>query len=208
MGKPTGYTIMLMRTGSTDWDSSGRLIGRTDLPMDAEGESKFSQAVQELGPQFQPSMILTSSEESCVKGAMMLNFGRSGKIRQLDGLVNVGLGLWEGELANQLEDRCKSAYREWIDAPMRITPPQGEMLTDAQDRLVGTIVKGLKKIKGEHPVVGIVLRPLAWAVVRAWLLDLNLDQVWEMIEEPIRVEPIELDRDRTESITKQIRASA
>ncbi|MBL4591353.1 MAG: histidine phosphatase family protein, partial [Phycisphaerales bacterium] len=180
MGKPTGYTIVLVRTGPTDWEASGRLNGRTDLPMNAEGESAFHQAVHAFfgspsAPEF--STILISPEEPTQKGAAILNFGRSAKVRELEGLVNVGLGLWEGELANQLEDRCKTAYREWIESPMRITPPQGESLIDAQERLVEAVIKGLKKAKGDHPTIAVVLRPMAWALVRAWMLEIEPGKV-------------------------------
>ncbi len=211
MGKPTGYTIVLVRTGQTDWDASGRLIGVTDLPMNAEGESEFHHAVQTFrqsddSPEI--SVILTAAEDAAQKGAAILNFGKSAKIRTIDGLVNVGLGLWEGVLASDLEDRCKTAYREWTESPTRITPPEGESLLDAQDRLIGSLFKAIRKAKGDHPVVAVVLRPLAWGLVRAWMLDEDPGDVWQAIERPIEVESIELDGARVESFAKRVRASA
>jgi len=211
MGKPTGYTLVLLRTGQTDWDESGRLIGGADLPMNAHGETQFRDAIKAFldsadSPKI--SSILTSSEDAALKAAAILNHGQDAKIREYDGLRNVGLGLWEGVLAADLEERCKTTYREWMDSPMRITPPEGETMSEAQERLVSAMIKGLSKIKGDHPVVGLVLRPLAWALLRGWLLDAESIHVWESLDEPIEAEVIELTGDRIAAYTHRVRASA
>ncbi|MCA9303159.1 MAG: histidine phosphatase family protein [Phycisphaerales bacterium] len=211
MGKPTGYTIVLVRTGPTDWDESGRLIGGTDLPMSTQGEQQFRDAIRasvDSAESPKISSILTSSEEAALKASAILNHGHDAKIRELDGLCNVGLGLWEGVLATELEERCKTAYREWADSPMRITPPEGETMTEAQDRLVSSLIKGLSKSKGDHPVVAVVLRPLAWALLRGWMMGSDTIDVWESLEAPITVETIELSSERIGSFSQRIRASA
>jgi len=211
MGKPTGYTITLVRTGQTDWDESGRLIGGTDLPMNEQGEALFREAVGSFvdspdSPKI--SAVLTSTEDAAKKAAAILNHGQDARVKEFEGFDNVGLGLWEGVLATELEDRCKTAYREWAESPMRITPPEGEVMTEAQRRLVSTLTKALAKTKGDHPTVAIVLRPLAWALLRAWITGSDSIDVWESLKTPIDVEIFELTADRLAMYAQSVRASA
>lgn len=211
MAKSSGYTIVLVRTGPTDWDESGRLIGTTDLPMSEHGETLFRDAIKrytDLPETPKISTILTSPEEASTKAAAILNHGHSAKIKEYEGFANVGLGLWEGVLATELEERNKTTYREWADSPMRISPPDGETMSVAQDRLVSTLIKALSKVKGEHPTVALILRPLSWALLRRWIENSDTIDVWESIESPIEVETIELSSEQLASYSRRVRASA
>jgi probable phosphoglycerate mutase len=211
MAKTSGYSIVLVRTGPTDWDESGRLIGTTDLPMSEHGESLFRDAIKrfsEMPKSTEFSTILTSPEDAPNKAAAILNHGHHAKIKEYEGFANVGLGLWEGVLATELEERNKTTYREWADSPMRISPPDGETMSAAQDRLVSTLTKALSKVKGEHPTVALILRPLSWALLRRWIMNSDTIDVWESIESPIEVETLELSSEQLASHTRRVRASA
>jgi len=208
MGKSTGYTVHLLRVGETVWDADARIIGQTDLPMTESGSDDVVQAVRDFHPEQLLSLALTSQEDSAQRATRLLVSSPEIKIKSVEALANVGLGLWEGVLLTDLEDRCPSAYSQWKDAPERITPPEGESFFDAQERLVTSVMKAMSKAKGPHPTIAIVLRPLAWAIVRCWLREQKICDLWEQLALPIEVETFEVLKSRLESYQRRTKVSA
>lgn len=208
MSKPIGYTITLVRSGGTSWDEEDRLIGQTDLPMTDLGSDEVARAIHacEFGHPFQ--MILVSDEEASTRAARMLPQSPDTKIKSNDDLRNVNLGLWEGVLASDLQDRCPSTYAQWKESPERIAPPEGESLADAQERLLSAIEKTLAKCKGARPHVAIVLRPLAWGVVRCWLTGDQVCSLWDQLEATNTIEHFELAKSALTDRKQSSRASA
>jgi broad specificity phosphatase PhoE len=208
MGKPIGYTVHLLKVGETSWDADSRIIGLTDLPMTESGSESVVNAIRNFNPQNPISLVLTSTEESAVWSAKHLVSSQETKLKSIDSLSNIGMGLWEGVLRSDLEERCPSAYHQWQETPERIAPPEGESFYDAQDRLVTSITKAILKTKGENPSIAIVLRPWAWVIVRCWLNDQKICNIWTQLDEPVQVETIELMKSQIDSYQIRTKASA
>ncbi|HCT44205.1 MAG: hypothetical protein CMJ35_01955 [Phycisphaerae bacterium] len=208
MSKPNGYTITLLRAGETSWDQEHRIIGATDLPMTELGTDNVAKAIHEGQFENPFSLVLVSDEEAAAVAAKMLPKGTETKVRAVPELANVGMGLWEGVLERDLEERNPSSYTQWRDHPERITPPEGESLTDAQERLIRSIRKQIIKCKGSRPNIAIVLRPLAWALVRCWLKDEKVCSFWAQLETPVSVEHFELEKSRLDEYKQRTKASA
>jgi broad specificity phosphatase PhoE len=208
MSKPIGYTITLVRTGGTSWDDESRLIGRTDLPMTDQGSDQVARAIHEYEFPGAFSMILVSDEEASQRTARMLPQNGDTKVKTVTELSNVDLGLWEGVLASDLQERSPSTHAQWTEHPERISPPEGESLADAQDRLLTTIEKSLAKCKGTNPNIAIVLRPLAWAVARCWLSGAQVGSIWTQLEQPNTLEHFHVMKSAFEERKQSSRASA
>ncbi len=208
MAKPIGYTLHLLCVGETTWDADSRIIGHTDLPMTETGSNAVADAIRAFKPGHPISLILSSSEESSQWSANLMISSPEIKIRTVENLSNASMGLWEGELESILEERCPTAYNQWKDNPARITPPEGESFYDAQDRLVSTIIKAISKAKGSHPSIAIVLRPWAWAIVRCWLNEQKICDIWSQLEDPLQVETFELMKSQIDSYQSRAKASA
>ena len=208
MAKPIGYTVHLLRVGETTWDADARIIGQTDMPMTQPGQDSVTKAINSFEPIKPISMVLSSNEESSLWSSKLLIHSTDVKVKSLDSLANIGMGLWEGVLTADLEDRCPSAFNQWKDAPERIAPPEGESLFDAQDRLVPAIIKAISKAKGEHPSVAIVLRPWAWAIVRCWLNEQKISNIWSQLDEPVQVESFTVMKSQIDSYQRRAKASA
>lgn len=208
MSKPIGYTVTLLRTGGTSWDDEGRFVGQTDLPMTDQGSDQVARAVHASEFDHPFNVILTSDEEASQSTAKMLPHAPDTKVKAIADLKNIGLGLWEGVLASDLQDRNPSTYSQWKEHPERISPPEGESLSDGLERLLSAIEKSLSKCKGSNPNIAIVLRPLAWAVVRCWLSDERIGSIWEQLDEPITLEHFELAKSELTERKLNSRASA
>jgi len=111
-------------------------------------------------------------------------------------------------LESDLQERNPSTYTQWREHPERITPPEGESLADARDRLIEAMRKPIGKLKGEKPEIVLVLRPLAWAVMRCWLQGQKLCKIWDELQSPITAESFELTKSRLDEYKEHTRASA
>lgn len=208
MSKPTGYTITLLRAGDTSWDEEKRLVGTTDLPMTERGSDAVARAIYESNIDRPIATLLVSDEEAAISAARMLPRDNETKVRQIPELANVGLGLWEGVLWSDLEERNPSCFTQWRDSPERITPPEGESLVDAQERLLRAIEKSLSKVKGTNPHIAIVLRPIAWGTVRSWLLNETMSTIWDQLEQPVQIEQFYTSKAQLESRKQRSKANA
>lgn len=208
MSKPLGYTITLLRAGETSWDQEHRLVGATDLPMTELGTDSVAKAVHEGTFEHPFALILVSDEEAANAAAKMLPRGAETKVKALAELGNVGLGLWEGVLESDLHDRNPSSFNQWRDHPERITPPEGESLFDAQTRLIEAVRKSILKTKGTRPNIAIVLRPMAWALVRCWLRGDSVSSFWEQLGTEVTLEHYELPKSQLHESKQRTKASA
>ncbi len=198
MAKPSTIQIVLLPCGSTDWDEAGRLQGQTDLAMSDRGREAVREgwsraAVGDLG------MVLTAPDEASVDSARLAAQGGGPRPRKVDGLAEVDLGLWEGLLESELLDRYPKAYGAWREDPSSVTPPEGESIEEAAERILPALARAAEKAGRE--AVAVSLRPLARAVVRAWLEDSPPTELRRLLdEEGAAVFRAEIPRARLKSL--------
>ncbi|MFT5424798.1 MAG: broad specificity phosphatase PhoE [Phycisphaerales bacterium] len=175
MSKAKRFNLLLVQTGSTEWDRQNRIVGGVDLPL-AENAATVSTATA-----VKPAIVICGPDECSQTSAQNAAAASGTKVRCLDGLANVGMGLWEGMTLEELEERFPSAYRQWRERPDSISAPQGESLGEAENRLTGQIHQAAMKLKGDNPVMMVVLRPMAYALVRTRLLGRSPAELWDVL---------------------------
>lgn len=197
LAKSSHYTILLMKAGTTSWDDEGRLCGVTDLPTTEDSLNQLKQSVQtsELaGFRSEIDLILCGPSDAAMDCVKQLSGASGAKVKVVDDFAELNLGLWEGVLRSDLEERFPSVYAQWAAQPGNVAPPDGESMQVVQDRVLTALFKVLGKLKSEHPTVGVVLRPYAWAVVKCWLDQRSLSEVWGYLDEPAGLESFSLSR--------------
>ena len=107
------------------------------------------------------ALPLSASEET----ARLFAKPSRARVRPVSDLGNVQLGLWEGLLAEDLEEKCPTLFRQWKDDPASVSAPSGETIGDAEDRIIGALAGAMLRLKPEVEAVGVVLRPEAMAMV-------------------------------------------
>lgn len=210
MPKPSHFTVVLLKASLTEWDEQDRLCGVTDSPASEKSmgeliaKIKTSEGLNHLRGKM--SLILCGPSDVSMECAKVLAEMGDGdqKIKVVDALSEANLGLWEGVLRSNLEDRFPTVYAQWIEQPGTVSPPDGESLDVVQERVLGCLFKSLLKIRGEESVVGLVLRPYAWAVMKCWLDEKPLSEVWGYLEETgASLESFSLDREVVEGYCTQ-----
>lgn len=184
MAKPITVTLVLLSAAPTAWDEAGRLIGQAALPATDAGTDALHQKARSFvtGLPRGLDVVLCGTEDSTHASAALLAEAANVKLRKLDDLANVDLGLWEGSLREELEGRCPSTYKAWRDQPDRIRPPEGEAIGDAAARALRAVRKAAEKIKSEEPVIGVAVRPLLWAALLAALGEEPWASYWTLAD--------------------------
>ncbi|MEN0020067.1 MAG: histidine phosphatase family protein, partial [Planctomycetota bacterium] len=192
MAKPIDLRLLLVTSGRTMWDDSDRIIGSCDLPLCDTGRAAVRQAASDYADAGLDLIICGPSEASRTT-AEAFAATTGGKVKVLDELENVNLGLWEGLSADAAADRFARVWSQWREDPTSVVPPEGEALLDASDRIVSALTKALRKSKAER--IGVVLPPLAMGITRCWLNHRQLSQLWQVIDGEAPVEWTDVSRD-------------
>lgn len=181
--------IVLIRPGATDFDRQGRIQGSLDIPLSSEGASEVEKLCQQLKPLGIEVLYCSACQTARETGeALARELGV--KLKPLDKLKNLDHGLWQGMLIDEVKLKQPKVYRQWQEQPESVCPPQGEMLSQARERLEKALDKLRKKYK--EGVVGLVLpEPLA-SLARANLVRTKVGDLWRALGDHGAWEPIEV----------------
>ncbi len=141
------------------WTRGGRLLGQVEVAPD-DGADEIAAWVSTLGP-LALDTILHSPDELAERTAQRLASELGARTKAVQDFSEVDLGLWAGLTLDEVRTRFATAIRQLDDAPLSVTPPDGEKFSDALTRLSKALRAQIAKRDGG---VGIVLRPMALAL--------------------------------------------
>lgn len=182
MAKTTEIRVLLMRTGETEWEIAGRIAGSSDVPLSDAGRSAVKDTVDSLRAEdTHLAVVFCAPDEASQATADALAAATGAKVKTIDDLGEMNLGLWEGRLAKELEEKCPTAYRQWVENPAVIRAPEGESVDEAQDRIVSAVARALDRVRPGDGAVGVVLRPVAMGLVGCALSGAPTSDLWSMM---------------------------
>lgn len=184
--------MLLVLTGSTDWDERCRLQGAADLPLCPDGKARVDLDLRALEP-CRIAQVRCAPDEASRQTAELLAAATGGRVRALDTLAEPSMGLWEGQTLADLEERFPSVFRHWRTDPNLVVPPEGESLLSAQHRITGALARAFARYAGSEEQVAVVLRPIAMALLRCALQSRPIADIWEVAETQPRIERLSVE---------------
>ncbi|MEP6468241.1 MAG: histidine phosphatase family protein [Chloroflexota bacterium] len=178
--------LLLVRHGVTTWNREGRFQGHRDPPLDAAGELEARLLADRLVVEEpDPIRIVTSPLQRAAATAAALaaaleHAGRPPELTSDPRLMEIGQGEWEGRTHAELVLSDPVRYAAWRRSGATTTPPGGEAIEAARQRVVAALDEltrdeggpmclvshgGILRLAGGH-LLGLVLR-------RAWSLDVD-----------------------------------
>jgi probable phosphoglycerate mutase len=144
--------IFLVRHGETDWNSTGRIQGQSDTPLNAAGHEQARRAAQRLARE--PVRALYSSD-------LARAFQTATIIGQTLGLTVVTspwlrerqYGAWEGLTADEIQARYPEQFAKWRARSTDFAPPQGETRSQLLTRALAELQTIARQHAGEVVVV-------------------------------------------------------
>jgi broad specificity phosphatase PhoE len=164
MGKSKEIRVLLFRTGETEWERAGRIGGAADVPLSLSGFEAVRKTVEGLNGTRVATVYCGPDEASQATARELAQHGGT-KVKVVDELGEIHLGLWEGLLKSELEGKCPRTYRQWVENPGVVRAPEGESLDEAQSRIMSALSRSLKGAKTDNGAIAFVLRPVAMALV-------------------------------------------
>ena len=174
------FNLILVHPGQTELDEQNRLVGNLDLPLSESGESQVGIVAEELASR-EIDLIVCGPSLSAQQTAQQLSQDGAIKIRLDENLANLDLGLWHGKSVDELKETQPRIFKQWREHPETITPPEGEDLESAVQR----VRKSLKWITKKSRLMNVVLvtaRPLA-AIVQSEIEGTDLNEIWDLSTE-------------------------
>ncbi len=181
MSKSNQIRVVLMRTGETEWCRLGRIAGSTDVPLSDAGREEVRDTILGLGP-ISLSTVLCAADEASVETARALAKASGAKVKVVEELGEIRLGLWEGLLRSELAEKCPTCVRQWKEDPASVQAPEGEGVEEASDRILEALGRQLAKVKSDSGAVGVVLRPIAHGLVGCDWSGMPIRSLWSMME--------------------------
>ncbi|WP_299044056.1 histidine phosphatase family protein [uncultured Tateyamaria sp.] len=122
--------LALLRHGHTSWNRTGRLQGRSDIPLDEDAYDALSKL--RLPAAWNGADLVSSPLRRAVETAQLIS-GRAPDIEPA--LIEMNWGAWEGQHGATLAADDTSGFRHIEDWGWAYCPPQGEPPAALRDRL-------------------------------------------------------------------------
>jgi phosphoserine phosphatase len=167
--------IVLIRPGSTDFSTEGRIQGNLDVPLNDKGNAEVAQLCSEMGAT-SLDLIYYSGTEPASRTAHLLAQALGVKCKPLTQLENMNQGLWQGLLVEEVRRKQPTVYRHGEDSPECLRPPGGEAVCDVQARVAGAMTKLMKKHR--EGTIGLVAPEPVASFVQAWLTRTEPRELW------------------------------
>jgi broad specificity phosphatase PhoE len=129
--KPNEWTqnhmtrVYLIRPGSTCFDQENRISVNLDLPLCPLGVEQVEQLKQHLSG-VHMSVLYSSPGLSSQLTSEVIGPVLGLRPKCATDLQNINLGLWQGLCWNDFRERYPKVWRQWLDNPCHVAPPQGE----------------------------------------------------------------------------------
>ncbi len=180
--------IWLIRPGCTEYDQQERIQGNLDIPLSDEGRMEVAAVVEQLRDKG-ITVVYAPASEPAEETARAIADALDIRLRKLDRLDNLDLGLWQGMLVEDVRHKQPKVYRQWQEQPETVCPPQGEMLGEADERVRAAMAKLLRRHKQgaialvmPEPLLSLVRRFIARAALGDLWRPRNGHGCWEVLE--------------------------
>jgi probable phosphoglycerate mutase len=170
--------IVLVRPGATDYDGEQRIQGALDIPLNRQGLMETARVVDQLRDK-RIEMIYAAPCKSAVESAEILAKDLDVRLKKLERMQNLNLGLWQGMQVSEVRHKQPKVYRQWQEQPENVCPPDGEMIEQAEQRIRAAMNKLIKRHK-DGVIALVIPEPLASLVRRHFKND-DLGDLWKAL---------------------------
>ena len=136
----------LLRHGETQWNKLGKFQGFADIPLNQRGLAQARDSAR-AAQDWHPAAIYASSLTRTMQVAQELRQTTNAPIIPNPNLRELNLGQLEGVTGAEMRSGWPQIYETWRTNPAQVTMPNGESLSQLQQRAWQTI----QEIETAHP---------------------------------------------------------
>ncbi len=139
--------IILVRHGETEWNVAEIFRGRIDIELNETG-IKQAELLAEYLSDLKIDAIYSSPLKRALKTAEIIASYHKFDVETAPGLIDFNYGKWQGLSHQEVKDKYKELYAEWIKNPHQVKMPAGESLDEVRERAMGVVDDVIAKYKG------------------------------------------------------------
>ena len=145
-------TFYIVRHGETNWNTLGKTQGHGNSNLTAKGIEQATTLAKGMN-KYPIDYIYTSDLGRAVETATILSNELNIDVRETEALREMGFGVWEGRLIDEIKKDYADVYKTWRDTPHLVEIPGGETLRLIKER-VDNFIKDLnEKYDNKHIVL-------------------------------------------------------
>ena len=168
--------IILARHGETEWNVKEVFRGRIDIELNETG-IKQAELLAEYLSNTKIDAIYSSPLKRAVKTAETIAGYHKLDVEIAPGLIDFDYGKWQGLPHQEVKDKYKELYAEWINNPDGVKIPAGESLNDVRKRAMSVVDDVIAKYEG---TVVLVAHRVVNKVLICALLGLDNSHFWNI----------------------------
>jgi len=168
--------IILVRHGETEWNVAEVFRGRIDVELNETG-MKQAELLAKYLSDLKIDAIYSSPLKRALKTAETIAGYHKLNIEIAPGLIDLDYGKWQGLPHQEVKDKYKELYAEWINSPEKVKMPTGESLNDVRKRVRAVVDNAIAKYEG---AVVLVSHRVVNKVLICALLGLDNSHFWNI----------------------------
>jgi len=168
--------IILARHGETEWNVAEVFRGRSDVELNETG-IKQAKLLAEYLSDLKLDAIYSSPLKRALTTAEMIASYHKLDVEITPGLIDFDYGKWQGLPHQEVKDKYKELYAEWIRNPHQVKIPAGESLDEVRKRATGVVDNIIAKYQG---TVVLVSHRVVNKVLICALLGLDNSHFWNI----------------------------
>ncbi len=168
--------IILARHGETEWNVDKVFRGRVDVELNQTGVRQAELLAEYLSGQ-EIEAVYSSPLKRALNTAEKIARPHKIAVETAPGLIDFDFGEWQGLPHQEVKERYKELYAQWVKNPHLVQLPDGENLSDARGRALAVVDEVLAKHKG---TVVLVSHRVVNKVLICALLGLDNSHFWNI----------------------------
>ncbi len=168
--------IILARHGETEWNVEEVFRGRLDVELNATG-IKQAELLAEYLSDSKIDAVYSSPLKRALKTAEIIAGHHKLDVEIAPGITDLDYGKWQGLPHQEVKDRYKELYAEWIKNPHQVKMLAGESLNDVRERATPVVSDIVANYEG---TVVLVSHRVVDKVLICALLGLDNSHFWNI----------------------------
>ncbi len=168
--------IILLRHGETEWNVAQVFRGRIDVELNETGV-KQAELLAEYLKGLHIDAVYSSPLKRALNTAEKIARYHRLEVEIAAGLIDFDFGKWQGLHLQEVKDRYKKLYAQWVKNPHLVQMPNSENLSDVRERALAVVNEAVAKHKG---TVVLVSHRVVNKVLICALLGLDNSHFWNI----------------------------
>jgi broad specificity phosphatase PhoE len=145
-------TVLLVRHGQTESNTTGFYMGRSDEDLSEVGYRQAQRLSSRLA-RIPIALVCTSPLRRAYITAAILAEPHELEPRVLDDLIEIDLGDWQGLHMDEISQRWPELWQQWRTDPSGVVIPNGENLHEVTERAIPAFHRIVETNQGKQVII-------------------------------------------------------